>query len=215
MQVLKATCEATCTIVANHASLAQRVRPAPARKLHMGARALRRGSHPAPHTCFTTPFVMPPPYPLLQMVEIVMPALLHLAHHTSSEVYRQPAREAAIFILGLAPSTDSLSIVLGEGGVGDLKFEHTRVAALLCLQQLIVSLDETLEPPMRAGVVAAVAGALTDGKEPVRSQAYVTLDLLHENSCGDEVWANLRSTMTDTKFKRLEKAVNEARARRE
>ena len=149
------------------------------------------------------------------MVKIVMPALLHLAHHTSSEVYRQPAREAAVFILGLAPSTDSLFIVLGEGGVGDLKFEHTRVAALLCLEQLIVSLAETLEPPMRAGVVAAVAGALTDGKEPVRSQAYVTLDLLHENSCGDEVWANLRSTMPDTKFKRVEKAVNEARARRE
>ena len=144
-----------------------------------------------------------------------MPALLHLAHHTSSEVYRQPAREAAVLVLGLAPSTDSLFIVLGEGGVGDLKFEHTRVAALLCLEQLIVSLAETLEPPMRAGVVAAVARALTDGKEPVRSQAYATLDLLRENSCDNEVFDNLRSTMAVTSFKRLEKAVKEARARRE
>ena len=209
--------EATCTIVANHASLAQRVRPALARVLlHIGARTLRTGSHPrSPHVFSTTPFVTPRPCPLLQMVEIVMPALLHLAHHTSSEVYRQPAREAAVLILGLAPSTDSLSIVLGEGGVGDLKFEHTRVAALLCLEQLIVSLAETLEPPMRAGVVAAVAGALTDGKEPVRSQAYATLDLLRENSCDNEVLDNLRSTMAVTSFKRLEKAVKEARARRE
>ena len=99
--------------------------------------------------------------------------------------------------------------------MGDLKFEHTRVAALLCLEQLIVSLDETLEPPMRAGVVAAVAGALTDGKEPVRSQAYATLDLLRENSCDNEVLDHLRSTMAATSFKRLEKAVKEARARRE
>ena len=150
------------------------------------------------------------------MVAIVLPALLHLAHHTSSEAYRQPAREAAVFILGPdgAPSTTALAIVLGEDGVGDLKFEHTRVAALLCLEALVVSLDEALEPPMRAGVVEAVAGALTDGKEPVRKQAYATLDLLRENSCDGDVLDSLRSTLPANKFKRVEKTIEE-RARQQ
>ena len=103
--------------------------------------------------------------------------------------------------------------MLGEGGVGDLKFEHTRVAALLCLETLVVSLAEALEPPMRAGVVEAVAGALIDGKEPVRKQAYATLDL-RENSCEGDVLDSLRSTLPAHKFKRLEKSIEE-RARRQ
>jgi len=78
----------------------------------------------------------------------------------------------------------------------------------------MISLAEALEPPMRAGVVEAVAGALTDGKEPVRKQAYATLDLLRENSCDDDVLDSLRSTLDVAKFKRLEKTIEE-RARRQ
>ena len=69
-------------------------------------------------------------------------------------------------------------------------------------------------PSLRAGVVEAVAGALTDGKEPVRKQAYATLDLLRENSCDGDVLDSLRSTLPANKFKRIEKTIEE-RARQQ
>ena len=67
---------------------------------------------------------------------------------------------------------------------------------------------------MRADVVEAVAGALTDGKEPVRKQAHATLDLLRENSCDGDVLDSLRSTLPANKFKRIEKTIEE-RARQQ
>ena len=151
------------------------------------------------------------PHPLCsllwQLVGVVLPALLHQAHNVKGDAYRQPARESALTILSLAPSPIALAVVLGEAGVGELKFENTRVAALRCLATLVVSLPDKLEPPMVDGVVGAVVEALTDEKAPVRAEAQETFACLREHSEGaaGDVLESLRAKLPAKKYQALEK----------